>query len=150
MKKLVLTVILLSFLWPAVARNYQNQAVQAPQAAVASQEPTIGSANEELLKGTEFEHKRDTNLPAGQSNVFPTWQWYWNEKAQIDTSNKYGFWGNDSVGKQFAELTNSFIAPVWNISMNYDVVRILFPVAILLSIGLTFMQSRAGQNPIRK
>jgi hypothetical protein len=77
------------------------------------------------------------------------WNWYWNEKAQIDANNGNGFWGDDLISNLFKNISNSFVVPFWNAAMEYDIVRLgllLIVAGMFIGFGASLVSKREKEK----
>ncbi|MBU6455621.1 MAG: hypothetical protein KGS72_27870 [Cyanobacteria bacterium REEB67] len=91
----------------------------------------------------------DTGLVDGVPVRKDAWNWYWNEKAHLDTNNSSGFWGDDAISNFFKNISNSVVVPFWNAAMEYDFVRaglLLILAGMLLGVGASIVMPKKPES----
>ncbi|HEY9758778.1 MAG TPA: hypothetical protein V6C97_26660 [Oculatellaceae cyanobacterium] len=105
----------------------------------------VKAANEELLLNSDKFTYKTADIEVRKD----AWNWYWNEKAHVNTDNSSNFWGDDIVSNLFKNVTNSFIIPFWNAAMEYDFIRaglLLVIAGMLLGLGASLVMQPAKQE----
>ncbi len=130
-----------------------GQAIAQNDSTATSTITSTQTQTDELLKGTEFQNKRDIYNGMGEGvNVRKdAWNWYWNEKGHLDVDpdDKAGLWGNDGISLFFKGIADNALVPFWNGAMQYDFVRaalLLVLAGMLLGLGASIMMPSKEQK----